>query len=69
MQVSKFKTNINCEGCIKSVTPHLNALDHVESWQVDIDDPDKVLRVELEEGDEQGVIDAVERAGFSIEKM
>ena len=69
MQVSKFKTNINCEGCIKSVTPHLNALDNVESWQVDIDDPDKVLRVELEEGDEQGVIDAVERAGFSIEKM
>ena len=69
MQVSKFKTNINCEGCIKSVTPHLNALDNVESWQVDIDDPDKVLRVELEEGDEQGVMDAVERAGFSIEKM
>ena len=69
MKVSKFKTNINCEGCIKSVTPHLNELDNVESWQVDINDPDKILRVELEEGNEQEVMDAVEKAGFSIERM
>ena len=69
MQVLKFKTNINCEGCIKSVTPHLNALDNVESWKVDIDDPDKVLRVELEEGDEQEVMEAVEIAGFHIENL
>lgn len=69
MQVLKFKTNINCEGCIKSVTPHLNALDSVGSWQVDIDNPDKVLRVELDEGDGQEVIDVVKKAGFSVEKM
>ena len=27
METLKFKTNINCGGCVKSVTPHLNQLE------------------------------------------
>ncbi|MEQ9466710.1 MAG: cation transporter [Ekhidna sp.] len=68
METIKFKTNINCGGCLKSVTPHLNELDSIESWKVDIENPDKILQVELE-GDENEVVKAVIEAGFEIEKV
>ena len=35
MTTVKYKTNINCNGCIKSVTPFLNELDNIETWEVD----------------------------------
>ena len=66
MEMLKFKTNINCEGCVKSVTPHLNQLDSVTSWQVDTNNPDKILEVKSETGDQQPVMEAVKKAGFEI---
>ncbi|MEQ8715110.1 MAG: heavy-metal-associated domain-containing protein [Cyclobacteriaceae bacterium] len=68
METIKFKTNINCGGCLKSVTPHLNELDSIESWKVDIENPNKILEVEVE-GDENEVIKAVVKAGFEIERV
>ena len=65
-----FKTNINCGGCIASVTPALNQIDEIESWSVDTENPEKILSVELEdEADAQCVIDAVSSAGFRIEPV
>ena len=69
MKTMLFKTNINCNGCIKSVTPHLNELDTVESWQVDIENPNKILKVESENDDQNEVIEAVTKAGFEIEPV
>lgn len=69
METIKFKTNINCGGCLKSVTPHLNELDNIESWKVDIENPYKILEVKLESGGEEDVIKAVSGAGFEIEKV
>ena len=63
-----FKTNINCGGCIASVTPALNQLDEIESWSVDTENPDKILSVELDdEADPTSILDAVSKAGFRIE--
>lgn len=67
METLKFKTNINCGGCVKSVTPHLNSLDEVESWKVDTNNPDKVLEVKAEGGSKEKVVEAVKKAGFEIE--
>ena len=67
MKTVKFKTNINCGGCIKSVTPFLNALDNIDLWKVDTDNTNKILEVTLD--DVQTVIDAVKKAGFVIEKI
>lgn len=67
METLQFKTNINCSACIKAVTPHLNELDSVESWQVDTENPDKTLTVESEDGNQKEVIDAVTKAGFEID--
>ena len=69
MKTVKFKTNINCVNCIKSVTPFLNELDNVDDWQVDTENPEKILQVDLEDEDENTVIEAVKKAGFEIEKF
>lgn len=68
MKTIRFKTNINCRGCIKSVTPFLNNLDNVDSWKVDTENPDKILEVMLDDDDENIVIEAVKKAGFEIQK-
>jgi copper chaperone len=69
MKTVKYKTNINCGGCINSVTPFLNELDNIDLWKVDIENPDKILHVELEDENEQIVIETVKKAGFKIEKI
>lgn len=68
MKVLQFKTNINCNNCVRAVTNFLNDVEGVKSWQVDIDNPDKILTVEGEEVTVEEVIEAVEDAGFDIEK-
>jgi len=66
MNTFKFKTNINCGSCIKSVTPFLNDVDNVDAWKVDTDNPAKILEVQLDDNDSQTVINAVTKAGFII---
>ncbi|MEH6679536.1 MAG: heavy-metal-associated domain-containing protein [Sediminicola sp.] len=69
MKKIRFKTNINCSSCVRTVTPFLNDLDGLESWKVDTEDMDKILEVEVEEGDGSEVGDAVKKAGFTIEPI
>ena len=69
MKTVHFKTNINCGGCISAVTPFLNMLDNVISWKVDTDNPNKILEVELEDDNIKAVIDAIQKAGYSIEQQ
>jgi copper chaperone len=72
MNQIQFKTNINCGSCIKSVTPFLNALDEIDTWQVDTAVAEKILTVETELSQieiEQKVITAVSSAGFTIQKI
>tara|TARA_B100000809_G_scaffold40435_1_gene35334 strand:- start:746 stop:961 length:216 start_codon:yes stop_codon:yes gene_type:complete len=67
--ILKFKTNINCGSCIKSVTPFLNELDNVEEWKVDTENLDKILTVEVDNEDSYAILQAVKMAGFEIEKI
>jgi len=69
MKAIKFKTNINCGSCIQSVSPFLNDLDNVDLWKVDTDNPDKILEVELDDENVAAVIEAVQKAGYTIEKI
>ena len=69
MTILKFKTNINCGGCISSVTPFLNEVDNVDEWKVDTSSTDKILEVTLDDDNVQTVIDAVTKAGFEIEEV
>lgn len=68
METLKFKTNIKCSGCIAAVTPHLNESIGEGNWQVDLNNPAKVLTIVVE-ANEETVRAAVERAGYKADKM
>ncbi|WP_420317872.1 heavy-metal-associated domain-containing protein [Ekhidna sp.] len=69
MNTLKFKTTIKCSGCLANVTPHLNAAEGIEKWEVDIMNPNKILIVETAGASEGDVIAAVEKAGYTAEKV
>lgn len=66
MNTYKFKTNINCGGCVAGVTPFLNKLENAE-WKVDTENPDKILSVQSDSVSEKEIMEAVKSAGFEIE--
>ncbi|NDV94794.1 copper chaperone [Dysgonomonas sp. 521] len=68
-KILKFRTNINCGGCIAKVTPFLNEAKGVSSWEVDTDNRNKVLTVVSDGITENEVIDVVQKAGFKIENL
>ncbi|MBC7920654.1 MAG: heavy-metal-associated domain-containing protein [Ferruginibacter sp.] len=67
MTTLRFKTNIKCGGCVAKVTPHLEADQAIESWQVDTTNPNKLLTVEGENLDAEHVTEIVKKAGFRAE--
>ncbi|WP_020531092.1 heavy-metal-associated domain-containing protein [Flexithrix dorotheae] len=69
MKTIKYKTTINCNGCVNAVSPFLNELENIDSWKVDVNHPDKILEVVLDDRDEKTVIKTVKKAGFEIEKI
>ncbi len=70
MDTLKFKTNIKCSGCIAAVTPHLNNIPEIAKWEVDTENPDKILTVEPNGNlSEQEIIGTLEKAGYKAEKI
>jgi copper chaperone len=67
MKKLQYKTNINCGGCIATVTPFLNKVKGIEKWEVDTQKPDKILTVQGEISSEE-IEKAVAEAGFKIER-
>lgn len=65
----KFKTNINCGGCVAKVTPFLNDENGICHWEVDTTNKDKILSVHSEDITEEEVIQKVQEAGFKIETL
>lgn len=68
MKTFQFKTNINCGKCIAGVTPFLNKVEGIK-WNVDTDHPDKILTIDTERSTEEEIVQAVKKAGFTIEKL
>lgn len=67
METLKFKTNINCGGCVAGVTPALNAVAAIDHWDVDTTNKEKILTVFSDSIKEEEVIEAVQKAGYRIE--
>ena len=69
MKTLKFKTNINCNGCIARVTPVLNKVSGIEKWEVNTADPKKILTVETSDLSEADIIGALKTVGYSAEAI
>ncbi|GMQ27395.1 heavy-metal-associated domain-containing protein [Algoriphagus confluentis] len=64
MKVLKFKTNIQCSNCLAKVTPKLNEQSDIQSWEVDLMDPERTLTVKTENLEPEDIKKAVLKAGF-----
>jgi len=69
METVQFKTNINCSGCVAKVTPVLNEVAGKNNWKVETEKPGKPLTVSAESLDEKEIKAALEKAGFTAEKI
>ena len=67
METLKFKTNVNCGGCVASVTPHLNQIKGIGKWNVDTANPQKILTVEDSEIVPEVIIEKLKSAGYKAE--
>ncbi|HVZ96176.1 MAG TPA: heavy-metal-associated domain-containing protein [Chitinophagaceae bacterium] len=64
----QFKTNIMCNNCIAKVTPFLNGNAEIKHWEVDIQNPQKILTVETELSDDK-IREMVKEAGYKAEEI
>ncbi len=70
MKTMQFKTNINCGGCLRGVTPALDGNDEIKKWSVDLQSADRLLTVET--GDDvtpTEVTRTVSEAGFTAQPV
>ena len=69
METLKFKTTINCGGCVATVTPHLNQIKGIEKWSVDTTNPQKILTVETSVTKPEEIIEKLKEAGYKAELL
>lgn len=68
-QTLKFKTNINCGGCIAAVKPHLDNTKGIAHWDVDTANKDKVLTIRSAGIAAAQIMETVQQAGYKIEPI
>ena len=69
METLKFKTTINCGGCVATVTPHLNQIKGIEKWSVDTANPQKILTVEASGLEPEIIVEKLKEAGYKAELL
>ena len=71
MKTLKFKTDLKCAGCMYAIKPYMDALDGIESWDVDLESKDKIVKVVTrtasKEEIQKAIEDAISEAGYSAE--
>lgn len=65
----KFKTTLNCGGCVSKVKSDLDNAPGVQDWNVDIENADKILTVSSTGISEDEVINIVKSKGFKAEPI
>ena len=69
MEVLVFKTNLRFKKHISAVTPHINNLNGITRWNVDLDDIDSVLRIESDNLSPRKVEATLQQAGYFCEEL
>ena len=69
MKILTFTSNIACNGCLSKVKPFLDVLEGVVKWEVDIENPQKILTVQSNELSADQIQEAVIKAGYQLEDL
>jgi hypothetical protein len=64
MEVLVFKTNIQNLNQVKKLSPLLKKIQGILKWNVDLQDCDKVLRVEMEGSGPGSIEEVLQNAGY-----
>jgi copper chaperone len=67
MEKIELKTNIKCGGCVAAVKPILDANNQIKHWEVDTQNPQKILTVETETLTGEDVKEMINQAGYKAE--
>jgi len=65
----KFKTTLNCGGCVSKVQNDLDNAEGISTWAVDTEDEDKILTVSSKGITEDEIIAIVKKKGFKAERI
>ncbi len=69
METKQYQTNINCQNCIRAVRGFIEDVPNITNWEVDTDNPDKILTVSGDNIDWRQVEEAVLDAGYEIHEL
>ncbi len=73
MKKLRFKTDLKCGGCIEAITPYMNEVEGIESWEVDLSSPNKVVEVSTRSASAESIQKAIEKgiseAGYTVERI
>ena len=70
MKSVRLKTNIKCDGCVKTVTPFLAKVEGLENWSVDLLDPARTMTASITDSSSAEEIQkALVAAGYSGEVL
>lgn len=67
----KFKTNLNCGGCVSKVQADFDETVGKNNWEVDITHPEKTLTVQVDPSQVsvEKISEIVKSKGFTIEPV
>jgi len=66
MQTLKFKTSLKCQGCVGNLKFYLDNIKEVSSWNVDLNNPDKILEVSFENISKETLLEQLKPSGYSF---
>jgi len=73
MRTLRFKTNLKCAGCMYAIKPYMDEIEAIQSWDVDLNSPNKIVEVVTASADPEEIRKAIERgiseAGYTVEIM
>jgi copper chaperone len=69
MEVLVFKTNLRFKKQITALTPYINTLHGILKWNVDMDDKDRILRIEAKDLNPRKVEATLHQAGYFCEEL
>lgn len=69
MPVFKFKTSLNCGGCVAKIKKTFDENPSIKWWNVETDNPDKPLTVETDDLQPEHIVEALSKLGYRAELM
>ena len=64
-----FKTSVNTKNQVEKLKPHINTMLPNEKWNFDLEDCDKILRIDSEEDIVLQIIDLLNIHRFHCEEL